>query len=644
MNDINTPVSFEDEIDDLKGEIESLQNEIKILKSNEKWLRTLTDQRIMGLVIATDNPLKLSFANAGLSYISGYSIQELYDLRGEDLLNIVHEDDRELFSTRYSARMVGDEAPKFYEFRIIKKDGSPWWVQIVAERIEYMDKPAVLGSFIDINDKKKIEQALRNNKEHYKLLFNQTPVSIFYYDKDLVINQCNDRFVSILQTSKVDLLGLDMKNIDDKSIVPCLEVAIRGREGIYEGPYSSTVSNVTLEISMKTEPVYNHKMEITGGVGIVEDMTLQKKVEAALMESEERFRKVVERSPIPMVLIDYNDNILYINNRFVEIFGYTIDDIPNFESWWPKAHPDVEYREKAKNSLMKGVRKAAKYGTDIAAREYKVTSKDGFVRDVEFSMAPVGEMGLITMNDITRHRKAEIELVKTKKIESIGVLAGGIAHDFNNILTSIIGNISLAKMSAKENQEVTSILDVAEKASWRAKDLTQQLLTFSKGGIPIKKVTSIHNLLEDTIDFVLSGSSIKCELIIEDEMWHAEIDEGQISQVIHNLVLNARQAMPDAGIITVSAKNYKHKKSEEFIKKGRYIILSIADQGKGIPEYILHNIFDPFFTTKEKGSGLGLSVTYSIVKKHEGHIEVHSKENEGTTFEVYLPASKEKGK
>jgi len=242
--------------------------------------------------------------------------------------------------------------------------------------------------------------------------------------------------------------------------------------------------------------------------------------------------------------------------------------------------------------------------------------------------------------DITERKKAEEELQKTSKIESLGILAGGIAHDFNNLLTVIMGGITLAKDDRIIHKHRSKILTEAEGAAVKAKELTQQLLTFSRGGVPVKKVTSIPDLLRDTTDFILRGSSVKCKYRIAGDLMNAEIDEGQISQVIQNLALNAVQASPESGIINISAENTRISEGSTIpLEPGQYIRIAIRDHGQGIPHEHLDKIFDPYFTTKIKGHGLGLSVCYSIIKNHDGHISVRSKINSGTTFRIFLPAS-----
>ncbi|MCA9451864.1 MAG: response regulator, partial [Nitrospira sp.] len=254
-------------------------------------------------------------------------------------------------------------------------------------------------------------------------------------------------------------------------------------------------------------------------------------------------------------------------------------------------------------------------------------------------------VGVIVTRDITEWKRLEDERLRATKLESVGLLAGGIAHDFNNILTSVFANIGLAKMvtakqSPPQGEKVIERLEAAEKACLRARDLTKQLLTFAKGGAPVKSTTSVASIITDTVQFALRGSAVRCTTHLPDDLWAIEVDEGQISQVIQNLVINSDQAMPDGGTISVVANNCLVAPQNVLpLKPGKYVCVSVADQGIGIPDDHLQKIFDPYFTTKQKGSGLGLATTYSIMKRHGGHVAVTSALGKGTCFTLYLPAS-----
>ncbi len=241
--------------------------------------------------------------------------------------------------------------------------------------------------------------------------------------------------------------------------------------------------------------------------------------------------------------------------------------------------------------------------------------------------------------EIAHREQAEEELLRARKLESLGVLAGGIAHDFNNFLTVVQGNIEVAKAQLKEQEAAQEFLDQAAGACQRAKFLSSQLLTFAKGGAPVQRVVSIAELVTDAVQLARTGSPVGIEVAIAEDLWSAKVDPGQIGQVLHNILLNAQQAMPGGGTIEVHAENVGLRDTSEAV--GRRVRISIRDYGRGISADVLRRIFDPYFTTKPGGAGLGLATAYAIVLKHEGHIAVESEPGAGTVFTVDLPASLE---
>jgi len=248
--------------------------------------------------------------------------------------------------------------------------------------------------------------------------------------------------------------------------------------------------------------------------------------------------------------------------------------------------------------------------------------------------------------ELSERKVTAEELLKARKLESIAALSGGIAHDYNNLLTSIMGNISLAQKYLEHDDKIYGLLNEAQRASILAKDLTRKLITFSRGGAPIKKTVPISPLVKRATEFSLSGSNIKCEFHIPDELWLVEIDETQIGQAIYNLVMNAREAMRDGGTIRVAAENTNMTDGAPTLKEGKYVKISFKDEGIGIPKKHLKKIFDPYFSTKEmgtqKGMGLGLSICHSIIKGHSGDVGVESQKGTGAAFNMYLPASDRK--
>jgi signal transduction histidine kinase/CheY-like chemotaxis protein len=242
--------------------------------------------------------------------------------------------------------------------------------------------------------------------------------------------------------------------------------------------------------------------------------------------------------------------------------------------------------------------------------------------------------------EIAERERMEAELSRVQKLESLGLLAGGIAHDFNNLLGAIMGNISLAMLDVDPGNSAYQQLTKAERASFRAQELTRQLLTFSRGGAPVKRRITLPGIITESVGFSLRGSRVSHDLSIAADLWPVEADEGQMMQVFNNLLINADQAMPAGGSIRITAGNVELGPGEvPSLAAGRYVTITVRDEGTGIPRDHLDRIFDPYFTTKQKGSGLGLAATYSIIRKHDGHITVTSELGKGSVFRIYLPAS-----
>lgn len=274
------------------------------------------------------------------------------------------------------------------------------------------------------------------------------------------------------------------------------------------------------------------------------------------------------------------------------------------------------------------------------------TNRNGTEYILELTGNPViadGQLygAIITLHDITQKYRLEQEILRVRKIDSLSVLAGGLAHDFNNLLTAILGNISIARHSSSDTGEYNDLLDKIEQAAAKATGLTRQLLTFSKGGAPVKRPESIKQLLQSDVDFMLAGSKIKGIVEIADDLLNVEVDINQFSQVIQNLIINAIQAMPDSGTLRITAHNVSDISSLP-LKPGQYVKISVIDTGSGIPEENLDKIFDPYFTTKTSGSGLGLASCYSIIKRHGGYINVKSAPGRGSSFNIYIPATDNK--
>ena len=281
------------------------------------------------------------------------------------------------------------------------------------------------------------------------------------------------------------------------------------------------------------------------------------------------------------------------------------------------------------------------------SKDILLVAKDGRERSISHSAAPICEEdgtiagAILVFRDMTDHLRMEEELIRTDKLESLGVLAGGIAHDFNNVLAGILLKAQLARRALKKGKDPEKFLLSMEEATQRAAELNQQLLTFAKGGEPIKKTVAITPLLKESTIFALRGSRVACDFQISSDLRAIEADEGQLSQVINNLVINAEHAMPRGGTIIFRAENVQVNTIApvDDLPPGPYVRISVQDDGVGIAPEHLPRLFDPYFTTKPKGNGLGLASVFSIVKRHGGHIGVESKVGRGSTFTLYLPAA-----
>jgi PAS domain S-box-containing protein len=362
--------------------------------------------------------------------------------------------------------------------------------------------------------------------------------------------------------------------------------------------------------------------------------------EDALRKSEEKLQSVFNQmqdmffrtdqqgriiwvSPSAAQMLRYKSTTDLVNRTFAEFFAYPENRSSFFENMSSRGmltNYEAEFLRGDKSSVLVSINAHHYRGNDL-----EIEGIQGVCRD------------------ITERKKLEVEQVKVEKLESVGILAGGIAHDFNNILASILGNVKLAKISMSSQEQIQEILAEAEEACHRATDLTNRLLTFAKGGTPVKKTLRLSKQLKDSAVFAISRFNVQCEFEIQDDLWPVEADEGQINQVVYNMVINASQAMPRSGTVRISAENIIND-SAQFslpLQNRDYIRITIRDEGIGIPKEYINKIFDPYFSTKQRGIGLGLASSYSIIKGHSGYVDVKSETGKGTAFFIYLPATRE---
>jgi PAS domain S-box-containing protein len=390
---------------------------------------------------------------------------------------------------------------------------------------------------------------------------------------------------------------------------------------------------------------------------LIQEIVVKEEQEAVIRQNEARIKAIMEETDEGLWEWDLTTGRIEYDENWQRILGYEPGEI-SFNYYWLKEHTHPAHRHlliKALRDYVEGVKKyyELEYRIKTKAGEWRWVWTRGISLTDNKKNTPFKLTG--TNRDITVYRetqealqasveelaaeKSRSEMLKIQKLESLGILAGGIAHDFNNLLAAILSNVQLVSCKLTRGMDGSADLKAVENATLKAANLTKQLLAFSKGGTPVKQTAVLSEIITETVEFVLRGSSVRCEYNFPADLWAVEIDGGQISQVIQNLVINACQAMPGGGVIKVSVSNQVVPPGNEMmLSAGNYVKVEIKDQGKGIPAEDLTRIFDPYFTTKKKGNGLGLSSCYYILKNHDGYIGVRSQVGTGSTFYFYLPA------
>ncbi|HLP25137.1 MAG TPA: ATP-binding protein, partial [Acidobacteriota bacterium] len=390
--------------------------------------------------------------------------------------------------------------------------------------------------------------------------------------------------------------------------------------------------------------VFTHSLIFNGRRCVLSlpfDITAKLATERALRDSEARYRELFENAVGGVYRATPEGRFISVNPAMARLFGF--DSPAEMLAWNEREHAGASYAHAEEHrrfiELIERHGKVENFESRVLDRHGNtlwISETSRAVRDTDGRL--LYYEGFVT--DITARRRLEHEMMRSSKLEAVGILAGGIAHDFNNILTVVLGNVTLAEMDTANDSSVRRMLHDAKRATLRARDLTQQLLTFAKGGDPVRAAIALPELLKESAEFAMHGAKSRCEFDLDPDLWPANADKGQLGQVVQNLVINAVQAMPQGGLVRIRAGNCSlGSGSVGALVAGDYVKISVSDTGTGIAPDHLSKIFDPYFTTKQQGSGLGLATVYSIARKHQGHIEVESRLGEGTTFHLWLPAA-----
>jgi PAS domain S-box-containing protein len=509
----------------------------------------------------------------------------------------------------------------------------------------------VIENVRDITEQKKIEEELRQSEEMFRTLADTAEVGIFIV-KNSRYCYVNRYIQGMSGYSLQEIYSMNFLKLIHPDFVDTIKKRYQSRmKGEPLGPqveFKGVKKNGEAIWLLMSSGLIEYEGEQAVLATII-NITERKKIEQALAMEKDRLDVTLSSIGDSVISTDSTGTVITINKMAETLTGYNRDEAVG------KPIDDIcrvldEKTGESFDRIFCGM--IEKHGITPYKTLCTIVSRDNSQYRVDLSVAPITDnngaaIGIVLVfRDITEKQKLEAELFKARKLESLGVLAGGIAHDFNNILTGVITNLFMSKLGLPADGESYKLLIDAEKACFRASRLTKQLLTFSKGGAPVKEVCSIKELIEETVGFCLSGSNAGYRLELPDDLSAANVDKGQIDQVLNNLLINAQQAMPLGGTIVVSAENMEISRENEAIDQrllalapGAYVKVSISDEGMGIAQADLEKIFDPYFTTKARGNGLGLTTSYSIIKNHNGVITVDSELGRGSVFSFYLPAA-----
>jgi PAS domain S-box-containing protein len=621
---------------------ERKQAEEKLRESDER-LRLFFERQLVGMAITSPEKGWVQ-VNDKLCQMLGYSREELALMSWEE---ITHPDDLAHDLSKFNRLLSGEIDDYSIEKRFIHKDGTVIHTNLSVGCVRHSNGSIdyVMALLEDISASRLLGLKREEDQRFLQTILDSISDFIFYKDKNGIFLGCNDSYASrYIGLPKERIIGhpdVDF-NADEELVKKITESDLQVLESgspLILNPWITQANGKKILVEVLKTPFFDADGNIAGVIGVARDITSNHQVLEAIIQEKEISQRYLDIVGVMLCALNRTGEIILINKKGSQILGYRDNELIG-QNWFDVCVPEYA-RENVKAVF------ALQLAGNLAPVEFyenRVINHNGEERLIAFHNTLLhdeeGICGvLFSGEDITEQRKMHDELLKSQKLESLGVLAGGIAHDFNNILSGIMGNISFARMSLATPDKAEKLLENAEKASLRAAMLATQLLTFAKGGEPIKKKMSVSALLEESLLLALRGANVKGEVDIPGDLHAIEADEGQLSQVFNNLIINAVQAMPGGGVLTIKGKNVTLKDHKgSLLPQGEYLKLSFFDQGCGISKEDQRKIFDPYFTTKSGGNGLGLASAYSIVKRHGGHIGVSSAIGKGTTFTIYLPS------
>ena len=624
--------------EELKLEIEENTKVTEKLFENEMKFRNLSEQMMNGVAVVRNN--KYIWVNKAFENIAGLTREQL--LHKEHRIFKFPRDkvDPELILWN---DLVEHHESKKYEAEVMTRNEQTF-VEISMKTITFGKESAIQIIISDITARKNAELKLSEISNRNKALLDSIPDLMFVHNIDGKIVDFNSKEGNILFLPEKEIIDTELSSLPLSTDTVNLVL-----ENIREAIRTGETQTVRYSLSVKDKEKYFEakvsRLNDTQVLSLVRDITQTMELLEAVEKDREFLSVTLNSIGEAVIICDTDDKIILLNKIAEEMTGFTLEESTgkNLDTVFNVVNT------KTGNKITSPVRNVLDTGKIQGLQEHSdLISGNGRRFSISTNAAPIksrdnNTLGVVLVfRDETQRKRIEEEASKAQKLESIGILAGGIAHDFNNILTAINGNISLAKL-IPDSKKKEKYLRHAEKAVEQARKLSMQLLTFSKGGDPIRETVSIKEIIEDSSSFVLRGSNVKCNLKFQENLKPASLDKGQFSQVIQNIVLNANQAMPEGGFIDIIASNAILSDSNDYaLAGGEYIKIVIQDSGTGISQENLEKIFDPYFTTKTDGHGLGLAIVYSIVKKHHGLITFESSPGQGTTVTILLPSADKK--
>jgi PAS domain S-box-containing protein len=622
------------------------------LSESEERFRAMTVTAADAITVM-DNHGRITYWNPAAERMFGYTPQEAI---GKELhIFLAPERYHEAYKKGFEKFRHTGQGPAInntIEFIALRKDGTEFPMEVSSSAFKLKGQWHAAGIIRDITERKRSEESLEKSEMRFMELFNGAPVGYFEYNVEGFITNVNRTYLEMLGYKFEEMIGQPVwkfiveEEVARQQILKKLAGTTPPGRGV-ERTYRRRDGSL-LPVLIEDRLLKNSAGKITGIRTTIQDITERKHAEEALRESEAKYRQLVEYAPIGIFEIDLNTlKFLNVNDVMCEVMGYSKEEFLSMS-------PFELLTKEGRNLLAEGMEKMLSGEKIPDSAEVKLRTKDksefwALVNTKMFYKDGKPFKAQVVAQDISERKRLEEQLIQSQKMEAVGQLAGGIAHDFNNLLTVIKGYGQLSLLDLKESDPLWGNIQEIQKATQRASDLTRQLLAFSRRQILDLKVLNLNSLVRDLNKMLrrIIGEDIELITLLNEDLGRVKVDPGQIEQMILNLAVNARDAMPSGGKLIIETKNVEidveYVAAHIGLTPGRYVRLSVSDTGVGMSQEIVEKAFEPFFTTKEtgKGTGLGLSTVYGIVKQSGGSIQVYSEPGFGTTFNIFLPRVEE---